>query len=448
VSTVVLLSIGVLIALVLPVARRIAQGRFDPFEPTAIFALAWGVMFVVRPIAIVIRDDTAFYGVDIEPTLDEAVLLGLVGAVAFVIGYHAPFGARILSRIPRPPETEPTRRLLVASVVVGVLAVSTFVVYLLWAGGTSAIDIFFGGRSPELNDVLRDSPLWLWSVSLAVVPAALVALAVAVRIRRWGIALSAAALFGLALVRFVPTGSRLYLLMLVGGAITFVYLARQRRPGVVALVLLLAVALAGSYALLLFRYAENRESLSSAVEALVSTPSEIFGPLVDEPDSEMAPALAGALLVIPSDLPHGYGAVILGDLATRPIPRQLWSGKPQPHIIRVTEEVWPVARETGDFQPNFTPLLGFYWDFGVIGAFLGLALYGILGRVSYEYLRRSPANWVAQLLYALALWTLVVAVRADPVFLVFHCLIMFGPVILLARVGRDDESTMAGTPTR
>ena len=183
----------------------------------------------------------------------------------------------------------------------------------------------------------------------------------------------------------------------------------------------------------------------------METPSQVFGPLVDEPDSEMAPALAGALLVIPKDLPHRYGAVILGDLATRPVPRQLWQGKPQPHIIVVTERVWPVARETGDFQPNFTPLLGFYWDFGVVGAFLGLIVYGLLARVSFEYLRRSPAHWIAQLLYALALWTLVVAVRADPVFLVFHCLIMFVPVAILVRFGRpaaDHERTVAGATVR
>ena len=80
-STVVILSIGVAIAVVLPIAWRVRQRRFDPFEPIVVFALAWGVMFVVRPIAIVVRDDTIFYGVDIGSTLDKAVLLGLVGAV-------------------------------------------------------------------------------------------------------------------------------------------------------------------------------------------------------------------------------------------------------------------------------------------------------------------------------------------------------------------------------
>ena len=71
-SLVVLLSIGVGVVLTLPIAWRVREGRFDPFEPILVFVLFWGVVFVVRPIAIVIRDDTNFYGVDIGPTLDEA----------------------------------------------------------------------------------------------------------------------------------------------------------------------------------------------------------------------------------------------------------------------------------------------------------------------------------------------------------------------------------------
>ena len=86
-TSVVVLSITVAIAVVLPIAWRVRQRRFDPFEPIVVFALAWGVMFVVRPIAIVVRDDTNFYGVDISRTLDEAVLLGLLGAVGFVAGH-------------------------------------------------------------------------------------------------------------------------------------------------------------------------------------------------------------------------------------------------------------------------------------------------------------------------------------------------------------------------
>jgi len=443
-STVVILSVGVAVALLLPIAARVRARRFDPFEPIVVFALAWGVMFVVRPIAMVVRDDTVFYGVDISSTLDAAVLLGLIGAVGFVAGYEMTFGARLAARAPRMFEVAPSGRMSAVAVLVGVLAMTTFALYLVWAGGADAIRTFFGGRGPELNDILRDSPLWLWSISLAIVPIALVALAVAVVGRRASAVLAAALLVGLALVRFLPTGTRLYLLMLVGGAIVFLYVNRQRRPGAVAIALGLIVALVGSYALLVFRYSETRDSASAALEGLTTTPARVFSPLTKRPDSEMAPALAGALLAIPSELPHRYGAVTFGDLVTRPVPRQVWSGKPQPHILVVTEEVWPVARETGDFQPNFTPLLAFYWDFGLLGAFLGLALYGLVARGVYEWFLRQRENWVVQLVFALAVAGIVVAVRADPVFLAFHCFIMLAPVILLARVGRLSPSPVEG----
>jgi len=434
VSTVVILAVGVAAVLVLPLAWR-RRRRFDPFEPIFVFALAWGVMFVVRPIAMVIRDDMNFYGVDISPTLDKAVLLGLVGAVAFVVGYELPLGRVVALRLPRTIEVEPSTRVLVVAVVVGVLAMLTFVLFLLWAGGTAAIETFLAGRSAELDELLRDSPLYLWAFSLAVVPAALVGLAVAVLRRGLLTVLGAAALLGLAFVQVVPTGTRLYILMLAGGAVAFLYLRHGRRPGVVAVTVGLVLALVGSYTLLLFRNAETRQSVSSAFEAVASTPSRVFSPLIKRPDSEMAPALAGGLLVIPSELPHRYGAATFGDLAARPVPRQLWSGKPQPHVIVVTEAVWPVARETGNFQPNFTPLLSFYWDFGLPGAFFGLALYGLLARLAYAYFLRQAENWVVQLLFALALWSLVLAVRADPVLLAFHCIVMFVPLLVIARIG-------------
>lgn len=442
-STVVILSIAVGVVVVLPVAWRVVRRRFDPFEPILVFALAWGVMFVVRPIAIVVRDDTNFYGVDIGPTLGEAVLLGLIGAVAFVVGYEARFTRSVARRLPRLPGEVLTPRALLAAGVVGMLSMLTFALFLLWAGGGSAFGAFLDGRSPEFNELLQGSPLYLWSLSLAVIPAALVGLAVAYVHRRADVILGAAALLVLALVRVVPTGGRGYLLMLVGSAVVFVYVHQRRRPGVVALALGLIVALVGSYALLLFRDAETRNRASSAV---VSTPSRVFSPLVKGPDAEMAPALAGALLAIPSELPHRYGAATFGDFAARPIPRQFWSAKPRPHTIVVTETVWPVARETGNFQPAFTPLMSFYWDFGLVGAFIGLALYGLGARLAYEYFMRDRGSTTVQLLYSLALWTLVVALRADPVLLLFHSLIMFVPLLVITRIGSRRSSTTSPFP--
>ena len=443
-TAVVILSIGVAIAVALPIAWRVRQRRFDPFEPIVVFALAWGVMFVVRPIAIVVRDDTTFYGVDISRTLDKAVLLGLVGAVGFVAGHELSLGKQLARRLPRMTTELGSGTLLVAAVV-GATATVVFGSYLLGAGGISAVESFLDGRSPEFNDILQGSPLYLWWISLAIVPAALGGAAVAYVNPGPATVLGAAALLLLALIRVVPTGGRGYLLMLVGSALVFVYLHHGRRPGLVAVAVGIAVALVGSYALLLFRDSETRSGASNVVERVVSTPTRVFSPLVKGPDAEMAPALAGALLVIPSELDHRYGAATFGDLATRSIPRQVWEGKPEPHTIQVTEAVWPVARETGDFQPAFTPLMSFYWDFGLLGAFIGLAAYGWFARFAFRYFLTDQANAASQLFYAVVFWTLVVALRADPVVLFFHCLIMFLPLLVILRLGAGRlVSTVAG----
>jgi hypothetical protein len=425
----VLLAIGIAIVLALPIAWRVARGRFDPFEPIVLFALAWGVMFVVRPIAIVVRDDTNFYGVDIAPTLDKAVLLGLLGAVAFIAGYELVVST-IAGRVPRAADAELSSPASWLAMIVGLLATFGLALFLWTSAGAPTLRIYFGGRSDELNGVLQDSTLYLWSLSLAVVPAALVGFAVAYTRRTPGTILAAIVTISLALIRVVPTGSRMYLLVLVGGALVFVYLHHARRPTVVAALLGLALALAASYVVLNFRYADTRE-IGPTLKRVASTPTRVLSPLVKGPDAEMAPALAGALLVIPSELPYRYGAATFGDLVSRPIPRQLWEGKPKPHTIVVTEAVWPVARETGDFQPTSTPLLSFYWDFGLLGAFLGLALYGVLARALYEYLLAAPGSARAQLVYALGVWTLVIALRVDPVLLVIHSVIMFVPLIVI-----------------
>jgi hypothetical protein len=48
------LIIAIGVTLVAPLVSRSLQGRFDPFEPLVPFVLAYGVMFVARPISILL----------------------------------------------------------------------------------------------------------------------------------------------------------------------------------------------------------------------------------------------------------------------------------------------------------------------------------------------------------------------------------------------------------
>ena len=433
-STVVVLSTGVAAVVLLPVAWRIRQRGFDPFEPIVVFALAWGVMFVVRPVAIVVRDDVIFYGVDIGGTLDKAVLLGLLGAVAFVVAYERPLGARIARRLPSPPEQVDPRAALGWSIGVAAIGVSALLLLLVTAGGVGAIGTFLGGRGEELDELLATSPMYLWWASLLVIPAALVAVALAVTDRRPGTAVVAAALLGVALVRTVPVGNRVFLLVLGGGIVVFLYLRVRSRPGIAVLVVAPLLALFVSKAVLDLRYAENRRNVTTIVERFVASPTRAFRPILEGPDAEMAPALAGALSVVPEQLPHRYGAVTLGDLARRPIPRQLWAGKPDPPGQEVVALVWPVARETGGFDPAFTPLLYFYWDFGLLGVLGGLAAFGLVARSAYAYFRQYEGNLGVQIAFAAALWFLVVAVRQDPVSVVVEATVVLVPIAVIFRL--------------
>jgi hypothetical protein len=424
-SAIPILIVGVALVLTLPLVARFRGRRFDPFEPIVLFALAWGAMFVVRPAAILIRDDRIFYGVDILPTLDLAVFLALVGAVAFLIGYEAPAGRRVAGRLPAPAPGAPSMVLggAAAIALLGVLALGGV---LFGSGESEGLAIFLRGRSSELNDLIDSSSLYLWWASLLVIPAALVAYATALATRRPVAILVTLFLVALVLLRTIPAGNRTFLLIFLGGGIVLTYLARGTRPRVLTLLAALVLALLGSYALLNFRYEETR-----GYSGRLPSPAALVAPVTRGADAEMAPALAGALLVVPDELSYRLGGATIGELFRRPIPREVWRTKPEPPGQQVVSRVWPEAKELGNFDPAFTPLLFFYWDFGVPGVLVGMAAYGLFARALFEYFRAHSSATLAQLLLAIGAMYVVVVVRTDPVFVFVHSVILLLPPIAL-----------------
>ena len=439
-TAVVVLSVGVAIAVAIPIAWRVRQGRFDPFEPILVFALAWGVLFVVRPIAIVVRDDTNFYGVDIGDTLDKAVLLGLVGAVGFAVGYATSLGKRAAARIPAASTGTPTSAALAWSAVVAGIGVIALALVILPSGGLDGVETFLGGRSVAFDEIIENSTIYLWYGSLVVVPAALVSAAVALTSRTASAVAVALVLWAVALLRVVPTGTRTFLIVLVGGFVVFVFLRMARRPGMLAICLALAVALFASRVVLEVRDPETRRDVPTVLRSIVTAPDRALSPLYRGPDAEMAPALAGALTVIPDPLGYRFGGATVGDLVLRPVPRELWADKPLPPITEVTQAVWPVAVETGGFNPAFTPVMSFYWDFGVFGVFVGMGLLGVLARALWEYFLRFQSSFAAQLIYATALCYLVVVLRHDPVAVTVWALILFVPLVAVLRLSTPGVS--------
>src|SRR4051794_28107823 len=67
-----LLLVATAAAAIAPLAWRVMQRRFDPFEPVLLFALGWCAMFVIRPAAMVSNNDyiwqQAGHEINIQPT--------------------------------------------------------------------------------------------------------------------------------------------------------------------------------------------------------------------------------------------------------------------------------------------------------------------------------------------------------------------------------------------
>ena len=63
---------------VLPIVVRVAQRRWDPFEPINVGVVAILVMFVGRPIAEVVWNVNTYPGYEIRAGFDQAMLIALV----------------------------------------------------------------------------------------------------------------------------------------------------------------------------------------------------------------------------------------------------------------------------------------------------------------------------------------------------------------------------------
>jgi hypothetical protein len=412
-------AIGLVVAA--PILLRIARRRFDPFEPIVLFSLAYGVMFVVRPASMIVGDHLAYDGpltsTNVSGTFSKMLVLALLGAVTFVLGYELSLGRRVASRWHGLPDLT-SRRVVVMALVtgaIGAVGVIAFFGSVESSSGLSGLSLLFRGRSSELSRDLAGGSFYLWYSFLLLVPAILILVAVWLEERRNALLVAALGLGGLFLLRALPLGERFAILPLVGGLFVLYYVRRSARPSSLALIVVALVALVGSSFMSDLRgRATRNESLSQTVVRAIH-PARVASPFLAGPDSEMAPVLAAALTAIPQKLSYTYGRTIFGDLISRPIPRTLWSSKPLPPREKLVSTLWPRERERGGINPEFSVLLYLFWDFGVFGIAAGMLLFGIAARSLFEYFLNHRQSSAAQVLYALSIWFIVIGLRNGPV---------------------------------
>lgn len=435
-----LLIIATAAVLLLPLVVRIASRRFDPFEPIFTFTLAYGVMFVLRPSAVVHTNDFVYtiaeVGVGIDTTFPQTLVLGFLGAVGFVIGHESSWGRRLGRKRSRAAADANLTQVVTIALVLALVGVVLYGLFLALQGASLAVVL--AGRSDALRGAIQGSTKYYLFGPLLLIPTALILVAVGMERRQKGLYVLAGIAGGILFLIAGATGSRGSLLPLVGGFVVYFYSTRRKRPSGAAIVVGICVALTVSSFLLATRNTNVREQVgfSGAVSQIVTQPQSIFEPLYRGQDAAEAPALASALTVIPEQVHHTYGRGTLGDVLLRPVPRAIWPGKPPPPREAVIQALWPRAYASRAASPEFSTLLYWYLDGGPIGVFVGLFLLGLLSRAAFESFMSNADLMMPRLLYAVLLLLLVSLLRDSPTDALARAAFVAVPIWLIFRLSR------------
>lgn len=440
-SVVLLVALG--LVLVLPNAVKITIGTFDPFEPIFLFAIAYGAMFIVRPLAVLLSGDFEYPigvgSVDFSSGFKPMLILGLLGGVGFVLGYLVPLG-RMLARCIRPPMR--TYNPAIAGFAAGVFAflgVGLFLLFLVFAGGVDALLIYVSGRSYPLTQILSETSKYLVIGPIILLPASVMLLALGTKHR--SVAMVGIGLFAALVLVLIaaPTGRRSWLFPLGLSIAIYFYVTHGRRPSfkgvVTGLMLLLALsALVGTV-----RSADVRRTIgvSQSVRNLADDPSRIFQPLTTGADASLATGLAALLSMPPDRYRAAYpGQAVVGDLFTRAVPRSLWAEKPEPPRQKAARALFGRNADIFFANPEFSVIFYPYLDGGQLAVLLFMMIYGCLARALYEYAMLHQTNVAVRLGFALLLPVVVAGVRDSSVDTVARVMFVMAPLALAFGLAR------------
>lgn len=422
-----LLVIAAALVLSLPLIWRATTGKLDVFEPLPLFSAIYGVMFLVRPAAM-LNDDVTFYElagvtVDIGDTFQKVQVIALVGAIAFIVGYLSPYGAVFAARLRAPRAPDP-RGMLRLGLAVGVVGVVAAIAFARLQGG---FDTLLEGRSESYYTSLSATSKYLYYLPTLLISAALLSFAAWRGTHNPWFGWTAVGMVAVLLAVRGSVGSRLALVPLAGGLFFFLYLQRGTRPqwSTVGIVLIAALSTSAFIGEVRDANARQESGVVGIAGAFWSTPTSVFEPLTTGQDAAAAPAFAAALTVS-STIERQLGTATVGDLALRVVPRALWPNKPLPVREEVVTTIYGQNRYA---NPEFSPLFAFYMDGKLLGVLIGLGLYGLLARTAWEYTRLHSGSSAVLLAYAVLLPSMAMFLRDQPTDALARTVFYAGPII-------------------
>lgn len=406
----------------LPIVVRLLQKRLDPFEPIFLLSVSLFVLFALRPLAHVFYGemlyDEGFTGgkYPLEHGFNAALVIAVVGISSLYIGYGLSAGRTVARRLPRVASAlrpDVATNFALALLVAGMIL---YAFYIKQVGGPHIARRLLQGRDPNEGRITDYVTVYFLFGPFLAIPATLFLLEAASLRRRSLLTLAAAVVTALAVVAITaPRGDRLWLMLLVMSIFVLPYLRKQKRPRFKTLALVGVICFAFGITFLgEVRVPVARKAPPEVLlERVATNPFSGAHDFILGADTEMFSILALLAQRVPSERPHKPGVTLIS-LMTNWIPSDFYPQKPETADSQIYAMLFPARYKTtkAGTAPSFFG--GLYFDSGLMGVFIGSLLFGILGRVLYEYLQHNRDAIGVRLLYSSILPFTIVLLRGNP----------------------------------
>lgn len=352
--------------------------RFAIFEPLYFIAFLFFMVFVARPLQILLNYDARVYVMPQDPLLiQKALQFGALGLVSFYAGYVSRAGSRVARRLPHFGWPWQPKRVAWISIIFLVLGVAGYSVAIAQTGGVGIFLSTLQGRS-----LLEQSGTWFLASTLVLIHSATVILGTYLFKTGKRKLFFLASLF-LSVAASLLLGGRstvmIYLLSLV---VIFYQLryddAKRSLPFTVMIGVFVLAAVV--FVVGLGNARTNVERDSDAT--LLTEPG--IGQISDRFTSEFNQFDWLVIIdeMVPKTIPFQKGVTFL-HLFTQFIPRAIWPAKPDPIEYTITWLVYGVRSGS-----PFTIIGELFLNFNIPGIIIGMFIFGILSRALYNYLLR------------------------------------------------------------
>ncbi len=415
---------------------RLIQGKLDLFEPLVLANVALGVMFIGRPLADLATGRTTHLGYGITATFDQALVVALVGILAFQLGYHSLFVRLFARYLPTPAIFRPQRATLAAWLFL-LLGATLFGLFLAKGGGLGLLLYLIKGRASGDNMIFLNSTGYLYNGIAMWMASALIFFALAVVYKRHAYYVLFLAIALPLVIYYGARGSRSMLLPLVLAVPTFWYLYRRRRPSTrtLLIVAIAGIALIGWQREIRTAGVGSRGDAGAVLIKAFSSPLKQFGEILNGADNEMFDSITNELLVVPDEIGYRPGGIFT-EVFVRMVPRPLWPDKPLGLNDTVVHALWPKHYALSRASAAFSVLGPFYFDSGYIGVALGMFMIGIVLSGIWRWFRYYSENLNALLIYSMSLPFVVILMRGTIPGTLARMLFVVIPLVLAMWFGR------------